>query len=60
MSIGENRLACQEKIWGIKNIDLDKFLLHDKFHVRGHQSCIVIVHGSKLKVQGSRVKTRRR
>jgi hypothetical protein len=33
MSIGENRLACQEKIWGIKNIDLDKFLLHDKFHV---------------------------
>jgi hypothetical protein len=33
MSIGENRLACQEKIWGIKNIDLDKFLLHDKFHI---------------------------
>lgn len=33
MSIGEKRLACQEKIWGIKNIDLDKFLLHDKFHV---------------------------
>lgn len=60
MSIGEKRLACQEKIWGIKNIDLDKFLLHDKFHVRDHQSCIVIVHGSKFKVQGSRVKTRRR
>lgn len=40
MSIGEKRLACQEKIWGIKNIDLDKFLLHDKFYVRDHQSCI--------------------
>ncbi len=33
MSIGEKRLACQEKICCIKNIDLDKFLLHDKFHV---------------------------
>jgi hypothetical protein len=40
MSIGEKRLACQEKISGIKNIDLDKFLLHDTFHVRDHQSCI--------------------
>ena len=40
MSIGEKRLACQEKIWGIKNIDLDKFLLHVKFIVRGYQSYI--------------------
>jgi hypothetical protein len=32
MSIGEKRLTCQEKIWNIKNIDLDKYPLHDKFH----------------------------